>query len=811
MRNYIPRRPRWNKVLSDLWGNKIRTLLVIASIMVGLFAVGLISSMTVIISEDLAAGYRSVNPANVLAFTTPFDDDLVERVRRLPGVADAQGRRVVTLRVRTASGKWDPIEINAIPDIESMSVNRVHLEEGLWPPKKREIVVDRFKLGDLPVSVNGSQVNGSIEVELPSGKIRTIPLVGVINDQTIGMTGGGGFFLAPVQGYVTADTLEWLEQADTYNRLYVTAAENSNDKDWLRELSNRVSNAVEDAGGVVYASMVRASNDHPNRVYVDALAAVLYMLGFLVVFLSGFLITNTLAALLNQQMYQIGIMKTIGARRLQVMGIYMLLIFVFGITAFVIALPLSSRAAYALLEFFTHAINMNLQGYRVVPQAVIIELVIALVVPQAAGFIPIWHGTRISAVEALSGYSQAHPQGGRSWVDRARWRKLPRPLLLSLRNTFRRRGRLFLTLLTLTLGGAVFIATFNVQRSLTSYIERIGSYFMADINVSLEKEYRIDKIRDLLSEIPEVDTVEGWAAASGSLVMADGSDGESFHLLAPPAHSPVVKADMLEGVWVDQVDFPNAIAVNERFREVLPGLKVNDTLTIEINGDKTDVVVVGFFRMAGRSSGFLAYTTYEYLSNQIHQANVSYTYRIKGKTPHMTLEQQDALGDDIEKHLADYGIRVTEVSAGHSLTATTADGLNVLTLFLLIMASLIAIVGSIGLMGTMSMNVLERTREIGVVRAIGASNRAVMNMVMVEGVLIGLMSWFFGSLLAFPISTLMSNAINLSLFGAVADFTFTPIGVVLWLVVVLLLSSLASVLPARNAVRLTIREVLSYE
>ena len=68
-----------------------------------------------------------------------------------------------------------------------------------------------------------------------------------------------------------------------------------------------------------------------------------------------------------------------------------------------------------------------------------------------------------------------------------------------------------------------------------------------------------------------------------------------------------------------------------------------------------------------------------------------------------------------------------------------------------------------------------------------------------------------GTLLAFPISTLLTNAVNLSLFGAFSQFTFTPIGIVIWLGVVLALSVIASVMPARNAARLTIREVLSYE
>jgi putative ABC transport system permease protein len=129
----------------------------------------------------------------------------------------------------------------------------------------------------------------------------------------------------------------------------------------------------------------------------------------------------------------------------------------------------------------------------------------------------------------------------------------------------------------------------------------------------------------------------------------------------------------------------------------------------------------------------------------------------------------------------------------------------------LIMASLTALVGSIGLTGTMSMNVLERTREIGIMRAIGASDRAIISLVMIEGLLIGTISWFLGVLLAFPISTLLSNAINLALFGAPSAFTFTITGLLVWLGVVLLLSVFASIIPARNAASLTIREVLSYE
>jgi len=111
----------------------------------------------------------------------------------------------------------------------------------------------------------------------------------------------------------------------------------------------------------------------------------------------------------------------------------------------------------------------------------------------------------------------------------------------------------------------------------------------------------------------------------------------------------------------------------------------------------------------------------------------------------------------------------------------------------------------------MSMNVMERTREIGVMRAIGASDRKIMTLVMVEGLIIGLISWFAGSLLAFPISYQLSSIVSLAIFKVPGNFALTANGFIIWLAAVLLLSVLASVLPARNAARLTIREVLAYE
>ena len=800
-------RPRWYKVLSDLWDNKVRSLLVISSIGVGLFAIGMIATIHVLLGEDMRTGYRATHPANIIFEVSTFKTDLVEHVRNLDGVQQAEGGLIFS--GRAFDGKeWVTVSLNAFPEMDAKDINQVQLVEGKWPPDDREMVVEQYKMKEL-----NAELGDDIEIELPSGTIRKLKLVGVVQDQSLGSSGqAGGFFMAPVQGYIPLETLEWLEQPEAMGQLYVTVAENSTDETYLRQVANRLIDEIEDTGKIVYSSTVRSSENHPNSVYVEAITAVLFLLGFMVVFLSAFLITNTLSALLNQQAHQIGVMKTIGASQGQIITIYMSLIFIFGMIAFLIAMPLSSQAGYTLMVFLADQINMNMLGYRPVALAVILQLFIALIVPQMAAFVPILHGTRVSAIEALSGFTQEKPPSHNGFLDRQlkRTRRISRPMLISLRNTFRRKGRLALTLITLTLGGAIFIATFNVQGSLNNHILNIGKYFRADVNITLDRYERIKEVKELLLTLPEVAYVEGWAAARSELVMPDDTVGETASMLAPPAGSALVEPVMLEGRWILPGD-QEAITVNERFWEIFPDLKPGDTLKLKILGEEHEMQVVGIFQLSGKSGGFLAYNNYEELSEIIHQRQKANSFRVIASEASLTLTEQKALALKVEALLEQNGYTVTDTSAGLSITESTSQGLTVLTAFLVVMASMFAAVGGISMAGTLSMNVLERTREIGIMRSIGASDRSIFGQVMVEGLLIGILSWFFGTLAAFPISTIMANAINLSLFGSAAEFTFTPTGVIVWFVVVFLLSILASVMPARNAVRLTIREVLAYE
>jgi putative ABC transport system permease protein len=114
-------------------------------------------------------------------------------------------------------------------------------------------------------------------------------------------------------------------------------------------------------------------------------------------------------------------------------------------------------------------------------------------------------------------------------------------------------------------------------------------------------------------------------------------------------------------------------------------------------------------------------------------------------------------------------------------------------------------------MGTMSINVLERTREIGVLRAVGAPNKGVTRVFIREGIAIGLISWLFGAVLAYPLGKGLSDAVGIAVIGVPLNFSYSLSGLWAWLILVVILSAIASFIPARNASQLTVREVLAYE
>jgi putative ABC transport system permease protein len=252
------------------------------------------------------------------------------------------------------------------------------------------------------------------------------------------------------------------------------------------------------------------------------------------------------------------------------------------------------------------------------------------------------------------------------------------------------------------------------------------------------------------------------------------------------------------------------MVVSDTIYEFYPHLQPGDKLTVKLTGQrKEDWQVVGIFRFVETLGDPLAYADFGFITDQMHLPNQATSYRII--TQEHDAASQQAMTRLIDSRLSDRNFTIQSIQSGSLMRTSASQALNTLVIFLLIMALLTALVGSIGLMGTMSINVLERTREIGVMRTIGAMDHVIMQSVIVEGLVIGLITWALAIGLSFPISSLLLKIVGQAMMGSVLRLSFTPLGILIWLGVVIVLSVIASIMPARSAARLTINEVLAYE
>jgi len=807
-------KPRWRKVLHDLIDNKARTLLVVFSIAVGVFSIGVIAGAYQIISQDMSVTYSANRPANIEIRTSNFDDSVLDSIKNQPGIQYVEARRVFNIRVREAgTSTWTTLDMFAMEDFKRNSVNLLIPLRGETEPGRRELLLEQRILLEMDVTVGDR-----LEFQLPDGSIKTLPIVGIVQDTTA----GAGDFLARPSAFINTNTLQYLGQPELFNRMFFTVAPGGEDLDHIREVGADLKDKLEKGGTPVGRLRYSKTHEHPLADTLNAVLGILLALGILIVFLSSSLIANTLSALLNQHLRHIGIMKLVGGQRRQVFRMYLALILAFGLIALMVAIPFGGVGAYGLSSFIAAKLNFNLLGYRIVPVALIVQIAVGLLVPLIAGLVPVITGSRITVLRAFSGdlaeeENQATGDEAQlSWLDwmqvkatrllALRGIHVPRPFVISLRNTFRRKGRLALTLFTLTMGGAIFISVFNVRATLHDYIGQIGKYFRADVTLDFDRAYRSDEIEQLAYQIPGVQHVEGWQFVGAELLDGDAVI-DNLNILAPPSDSELVNPLMASGRFIQATDV-RKLAISEAILHHFPGLQAGDVVTVKINGREEEWQVIGIFKFVGRE-GILAYAPREYIEQVTNLANRAFSFRVV--TEGHDRESQNIIADELDHFFREHGFKVRQAQSGSASLDTAVDSLDTLVVFLLIMAILTAVVGAMGLTGTMGMNVLERTREIGIMRAIGADDSAVMRTVIAEGIVIGSISFVLAVMLSAPITYGLSYIVSVAVFETPIAVIFTYLGYVIWLGLVLLLSTMASIVPAGNAARLTIREVLAYE
>ena len=792
---------RWIKIYRDLWINRSRTVLIILSIAVGVFAIGLIGMSQLALIESLDEQYGAMRPADAILLTEPgLDEDFVEGIRNMRGVEDAEGRRYLSLRI-SLDGKgetWRDLTLYALHDYEDQHLFLVRRQDGLYPPEKGQVLMERASLTYI-----GAEPGDQILVKTPDGRQFHLTVTGSVHDL---------YRIPPViegwiYGYVDTSTFRWMGEAEGYNELYVKF----DDPTRIQNMTNRVADRIEGVELPVYRKTLPTPGEHPLNYIINTLLIILGFVAVLSMLLSALLVINVISALITQQEKQIAIMKAVGGRSWQIVGLYFSMVFILGLIACLIAIPLSVYGADALAAFAAEQINFDPPHIQFTWQALLFQLGVGLLVPLIAAGPTILSGTNVAPARVLSEYGISQVWGGAGILDRllSRISTFTRDTLLALRNPFRKRGRLILSLITLTFAGAVFMAIVNLRSSLNTSLEEMFSFWRYDSWVIMDEYIPAERLLNEARTVPGVEGAEVWNFALARYVRPDGSESDNLYLIAPPAGSKFLDPPIIEGRALQPGD-TDAVVVSPGFLAREPTLRLGGPMKIKIEGREQIYTVVGVVNMIGNESiGFFTLIDYSAYARHVREPNRANSIVLTLAAN--SLDEQQAITSAVEGQFDRADIEVTHTFLVEDERQEIDAAFGIIVALLMIMTILLATVGGLGLMGTMSLNVMERVREIGVMRAFGASSKSISRIVIIEGLLIGMLSWILAIGLSLPISTFLARVVGLSFMDYPMPASVSPGGILTWAALVIIISTFASLFPALRAVRLTVTEVLAYE
>ena len=797
--------PRWRKIVRDLAGHRFRTLLVALSIAVGVFAITVVIGGRGILLREFEQVYDWSVPATASFQVEAADEGLVRAVGRYEGVREADGLRQFSARYTSgtqqpeaASAGWDTLLVRAMPDVSSANIERVTLEEGgSWPSAPGEIALERS------VNMVAEYAPGDvITVESPSGSRTVLRVTGLVHD----INAIPAQFVAGATGYVSMETLGLLDEPQTYNTVRLISETADTQSEASRLAMGVRDDVLVPRGLRVLQTSVPEPGSHFLGDIFKAVSLLLLALGVLGLLLSGFLVVTTVQAIMAQQVNQVGIMKAIGGRVGQVTGMYLVMAAIFGLLALLVGMPLGALAGRWFTGFAADLLNFRVTSMAPPAYVVVLGALVGIGVPLLAAAVPVRLGARVSVARALNSTGMSGTTFGHGVLDRALGlvTGLPRPVALSIRNTFLRKGRLALTLTTLVLASAVVMSVMTVRDSVLATVDEVDMWrFDAQFYFALPQSR--EAVERIASGVAGVETVSSLSEVRAVIERSDGTESGTLETIGVRPDSDFVVPRVVEGRWLRPSD-TSAIVLNQDVAERESEVAVGSHASFNVLGQTHELYVAGV--VSAGLMGPVAFVPVDHLESLTGAPGA--VTRLQVRTSNGVAVQESRVARAIEQRFEQRSVPVAFTQTETEQRDQVASQLGILVTFLAIMGVILAVVGVIGLTGAMTINVLESTREIGVMRALGASHRSIYQVFIAEGVVVALIAWAFGALLSYPMSwgllELLSNAMGLPL-----AFDFSWAGVAIWLGGVVAIAVVASVLPAYRAARVSVRDAIAYE
>lgn len=789
-----------HKALRDLRGERARSMSIILSLALGIAGFFAVLSSYAILVRALNEGYLATDPPSALLRVARLGDEDVRRVAALPGVQAAEAWRTVRGRIKSGPAQWKNLVLFVRRDLAASRIGMVRLQSGAWPAAADDLGIERDAL-----QVAHAKLGDTVKIRTDAGRLLSMRVSGSIHD--VGQAQAR--MENVVYGYVTIDALRALGEDPYYDRLALRVAQQPLDEGHIQQVAEAAAATLEGRGQHVVRIDVPTPGEHPHAKIMGLLMLSLAVFGFFILALSGVLVFNVLTALLAGQRRQIGVMKALGGSRGQIAFVYLLEAGILGGAAVALALPAGVIGGRMLCRTLAVFLNFDIASFAVPLWIGALVVVVGITVPIVAALLPVWLGTRLPVREALADSGLGGRVFGLSPLDRAlaRVQGESRMLLLALRNLGRHRLRVFLTLVTLTAGGLFFMSALNIRQSLVHTVDRFYESARADLSVRLAASYPRTRVEQAAGRIPGVLRVEGWIIAEGALGQAgDLRTRNKLTLIGLPPRSSLVSFDLSLGSG--QLTEADHVVVNTALHDRLGRPTVGSPVHFRIDAQDVALRLTGVQREPFTPPA--AYVARAFFERRTPPDTVNSIGLVLDRTD---AAARDGIKARVEESLEAAGVAIVQATTKTESRYSFDQHMRMIYVFLIIVSWILVSVGALGLLTMVSLNISERRREIGVMRAMGATPTRIAVIVGAEGLAVGVLAWLLAAVSVVPLTKFIGDQILRRLLSSGAEIAldWEPIGVLIWLGVSILGSSLASLLPARQASSMSVREALTYE
>jgi len=456
--------------------------------------------------------------------------------------------------------------------------------------------------------------------------------------------------------------------------------------------------------------------------------------------LAAILIMNAVSALVAQQTTVIATMKALGATRAVVVKGYATTVFIYSLIATPLGIALGIAAGGGVASAMERSIPLAPGPAVVAPGAVALALLVGLAVPLLAALVPLWLGTRVSVKEALAGWGvasvEAKTRAHASRPRTARLAHIPQTVWLGLRGLFRKPWQAAISIVTVAIAAACFLVVQSLASSVSGSIGSVWGGFQADTEIYVGDQGSFPQISALLAHIPNIARIErvGWFGSETRWGKV------SVWGIEPDSH--IYRPHLTSGRWLGPRDSQVLLVSDDLAARAhlhtgstisVPGPGGARTMTFTVIGTVhepvDDLSQVGAINMPVNDLYRLEGASAARIGNYANRVLVRAVDRSPAAVDRLT-RAIDTAGSS-----AGLGRQgpIGEVFSFHDEVVRQQRKLLPIYALLLVVAIIVAAVGTLGLTDALGASVLERRRDIGLLRSLGATGRRVAAVFWIEG------------------------------------------------------------------------------